>query len=75
MAEEKEAPKKKKAPKQSILGRKGLDPKKKYKLDLRTRAQLKAPGTSISVIKAELSGKDILAFCKINGVNPDTLYL
>ena len=61
--------------KQSILGRKELDPKKKYKLDLRTRAQLKAEGTSISVIKEELTGKEILAFCKMNKINPDTLGL
>jgi hypothetical protein len=67
--------KKEKEVKQAILGRKGLEPKKKYKLDLGTRSQLKAPGTSVSVIKEELTGKEIEAFCKMNGVNVDTLGL
>ena len=56
------AEKKKEAKKQAILGRKDLDPKKKYKLNLGQRSALKAHGESIESVPVEMTGAELMKY-------------
>lgn len=63
----------KKEPKQSILGRLGLDPKAKYTLSVSQRSKLAKKGQSLKDIKTELTGAEITKLAEANKVKIDTL--
>ncbi len=53
---------KKKEVKHAVLGRKDLDPKKKYKLNLGQRSALKAHGESIETVPVEMTGAQLMKY-------------